>query len=376
MTKVIEPLNKPKGQPQIVDVREVGLSYRPNLTATSRIHVKQYVTGETVIRTFPKPKPDTEESRSKPPTQSGIRVQKSLSRRGKRRLRGAANYYQLLVEHNRTEKAYASFVTLTYGNIYPDDKTAKKDLDAFLKRLRRKFGSNFHYCWVAERQKRGAIHYHILTPNFISKKWLNDNWNQVVNNRWKREGNTKAIQKLLPNVRGVFHAGAYMAKYISKEGENIEGNGWFLSRLTSEALKPTFEQCYDVNEEELKDVLYDCQFLAEKDAYTSNYQPYESVNILWFSKVNKVAFNELTSYQLNQSNYSIKRHNNSRITGDNSEITENYGKRSQTTEKREESEYCSTLSGIRVERYQTSSESQRDTSINLHSRYCIESFTG
>lgn len=288
-----------------LQVEPVGLSYRPNLTA-NRIHIKQYVTGETLIRTFPKPKPDTEESRSKPPTQSGERVQKGLSRRGRSRIRKASNYYQLLVDSNLTEKAYASFVTLTYGNIYPDDKTAKKDLDNFLKRLRRLFGGNFHYVWVAERQKRGAIHFHILMPNYVPKEWLNKHWNQVVNNRLKRGNNTKAIQKLLPNVRGVFHAGGYMAKYISKEGENIVGNGWFVSSLTSEALKPIFEQCYDVDKEKLEEVLYTTQFLGEEGCYQSNYQPTESINLVWLSKVNNVAFKELTSYQLNESHYSIK----------------------------------------------------------------------
>lgn len=351
MPKVIEDGHTSKRQVDTVVADRVGLSYRPNLTA-NRIHIKQYVTGETLIRTFPKPKPDVNESRSKPPVQSGERIQKGLSRRGRSRIRKAANYYQLLVETNLTEKAYASFVTLTYGKVYPDDKTSKKDLDSFLKRLRRKVGSNFHYVWVAERQKRGAIHFHILTPNYVPKEWLNKHWNQVVNNRWKREGNTKAIQKLLPNVRGVFHAGGYMAKYISKEGENIVGNGWFVSSLTSEALKPTFEQCYDVDKEKLEEVLYQSQFIAKEGAYQSNYQPTDNINVLWYSKVNQTAFNELTCFYLNQSHYSIKK----ALNGFKRINTDNYGKRTQTNKRRKESNTCNSISGFRIERYQASSE--------------------
>ena len=275
----------------------VGLSYSANLTA-NRIHVKRYVTGETVIRTFPKPVVDFSESRSKPPVQSGERVQLGLSKRGRRKIRQAANYYQLLVDTGNTSKAFTSFLTLTYGAIYPDDKTAKKDLDSFLKRVRRMYGANFHYVWVAERQKRGAIHFHILTPNYIPKSWINKNWNQVVNNRWKREGNENAIQKLLPNVKGVLHAGGYMAKYISKEGENIVGNGYFVSHLTNEALKPIFEQCYDVSQEKVEEVLYDSQFMGAEGCYQSTYQPCDNVNIVWLSNVNQVVFEELITYQL------------------------------------------------------------------------------
>jgi hypothetical protein len=361
MAKVIEDYNTPKRQVDTSVVEQVGLSYRPNLTA-NRIHIKQYVTGETLIRTFPKPNPDVSESRSKPPVQSGERIQRGLSRRGRSRIRKAANYYQLLVDQNRTEKAFASFVTLTYGKVYPDDKTSKKDLDNFLKRLRRKEGSNFHYVWVAERQERGAIHYHILTPNYVPKEWLNKHWNQVVNNRWKREGNAKAIQKLLPNVRGVFHAGGYMAKYISKEGENIVGNGWFVSSLTSEALKPTFEQCYDVDNKKLEEVLYQSQFIAKEDAYQSNYQPTDNVNVLWYSKVNQIAFKELTNFHLTESHYSIKR----ALNGFKRINSNNYGKRTQTTKRRKKVKYCSKVSGIRIERYQTSSESNRSTRLNIH----------
>mgnify|MGYP007095147028 CR=1 FL=1 len=176
------------------------------------------------------------------PVPSGQRTQKGLSRRGRRSIRIAAQYYHQLVMANKTTKAYASFITLTYGKEWPNDMTAKKDLDNFLKRLRRKLGRNFHYVWVAERQKRGVIHFHILTTEYVPKAWLNQHWNETVNGRWTREGNTEAVQKLMPNVKGVYHVGGYMAKYISKEGENIVGNGYFVSSMTSKALKPVVEQ--------------------------------------------------------------------------------------------------------------------------------------
>lgn len=89
-----------------------------------------------------------------------------------------------------------------------------------------------------------------------------------------------------------------MAKYISKEGENIVGNGYFVSHLTNEALKPIFEQCYDVSQEKVEEVLYDSQFMGAEGCYQSTYQPCDNVNIVWLSNVNQVVFEELITYQL------------------------------------------------------------------------------
>ena len=269
---------------------EVGLSYSPYLTA-KRIYIKRYVTGETLITGFPKPKPEYKaKKKPTPPLNTGQRVQSGLSKRGKSKLRRAASFYQTLVDKSKTEKAYSSMITLSYGKEYPDDKTSKKDLDNFFKRLRRRVGSNFHYFWVAERQKRGAIHYHIVTPEYVPKEWINKHWNAVVNNRMKKEG--KKTQTLFPNVIAVLHAGAYVTKYLQKEGENIIGNGYFLSQKTSESVKPTFQQCYDVTHEEEEGIYWQGEGLKKGAGYAFTFTQPEDRFLHWINKTNDYAFKE------------------------------------------------------------------------------------
>jgi hypothetical protein len=287
----------------LISKESVGLSYRPNLTA-NRIHVKRYVTGELTVRVLPIPLVDTTETRSKPPINSGERVQNGLSKKGKRQLRRSASFFQLLVEQNQTEKAFASMVTLTYGKHYPDDKTAKRDLDNFMKRLRRYFKGAFHYVWVAERQKRGAIHFHILTPNYTPKEWINNAWNEVVNNRLN-DVNPEHVQTLYPNVKAVLHAGAYLTKYLQKEGENIIGNGYFVSHLTSKAIKPTFEQCYDVNQDKTNEVFETVENIRENNAYVLDHYDTDNRQLIWMSKTNESMFKEFVNYTLPKEHQSL-----------------------------------------------------------------------
>ena len=278
----------------------VGLSYNANLTAEDskkRLSIKRYVTGETTIRILPDYIPDTKELTSRLPTNSGTRVQSGLSYRGRKRLRQAAQYYQQLVDDNRTKKAYTSFITLTYGKHYPDDALAKKDLDNFLKRMRRYYGTKFHYVWVAERQKRGAIHFHILTPNYLPKNELNTMWNEVVNGRYKKENNQKAIQNLMPNIKAVYTAAPYMSKYISKQGENIVGNGYFVSSLTSDALKPTYESTTRIIDKQVDEVCLVLDSLASHSKAIYNLDN-DAIKLRWFSGLSEHVFNEAIKYFL------------------------------------------------------------------------------
>lgn len=62
------------------------------------------------------------------------------------------------------------FVTLTYPGIYPTKRERyKRDLDVFLKRMKREFGE-VAYMWRLESQKRGAPHYHLIVYT-TKNKW-------------------------------------------------------------------------------------------------------------------------------------------------------------------------------------------------------------
>jgi len=61
-----------------------------------------------------------------------------------------------------TDANFRTMITLTYPQIYSNDgQRIKRDLDTFLKWLRRET-AGCSYLWFLEFQKRGAPHYHIL----------------------------------------------------------------------------------------------------------------------------------------------------------------------------------------------------------------------
>lgn len=70
------------------------------------------------------------------------------------------------------------FVTMTYGRDYADWSRAKRDFKVWRDAMRREFGTMTGF-WVAEAQKRGAPHFHLLVDLMSEKaivemklKWL------------------------------------------------------------------------------------------------------------------------------------------------------------------------------------------------------------
>lgn len=290
-------------------LKRVGLSYTANLAASDeRLHVKRYATGEVNIRKVSTFKPNLTEVTGRLSVQSGERVQSGgITQRGKRRIRQAAQFYQMQVDEKETKKAYSSFITLTYGKAFPKDhKVAKRDLEAFIKRMKRHLGGgSFHYCWVAELQKRGAIHFHILTPEYIEKEAINAGWNGVVNGRFAKEGNDQVIQTLYPHVEAVYHAAGYMTKYLSKEGERIIGNGYFVSHKTSKAIKPVFEDTFNIAPEKVEEIF---EVLDNLNKETSAYFDFENsaIRLKWFADLPEHHFYELIEYHLSEFTSSLR----------------------------------------------------------------------
>lgn len=276
----------------------LGLSNTTHLTARLIIRKAQNSEGQAFILEnydIKNPLPPNPKGRPK-----GQIIQSGLTFRGRRTIRIISDCYQSLVldlndfqslreldpvRYNR----FCRFLTLTFRNLIPDDKTAKKLLDSFFKRLQRQTGHKNHYVWVAERQKRGAIHFHILTPEKIvddtamdkmemrvkENVWLNKAWNEIVCNWAYRSGKISKLEKkqwlneyqmsesyykslakfrtgqikekpkrpkkseflLLPNCVHVNNSGRYMAKYMSKEGQNIIGGLYGASTTSREFLK-------------------------------------------------------------------------------------------------------------------------------------------
>lgn len=284
------------GPPVASTALKTGLSNTSHLTADVLIKKRQNLECQMFVHE----KWHLEKATKRPEKRGrkkGQIVQQGLTRRGRKTIRVVSDCYNSLLtdKHFRDNidvtdnylNTSCRFITLTFRNILFSDKEAKRLLDSFFKRLTRLFGRKIHYLWVAERQKRGVIHFHILTPenfdlvlgegdvrktNIAVNTWVNRSWNEVVRNfayknskitkeqsdAWKQEyklsenyykslmafkmGERKTQPRkprksqflLLPNVVKVLKAGNYMAKYMSKEGQNIVGGLYGASKLSRE----------------------------------------------------------------------------------------------------------------------------------------------
>lgn len=130
------------------------------------------------------------------------------------------------------------FTTLTIdGRDTPTD--CKKYLNNFLTQLRQRYeGHKWFYCWKAEFQKRGVLHFHIVTFGLksISHKWLRHTWSRIslgfkeYKRRCDIADNDKELFKSLvvtdiEHSRGWGNTQRYFSKtlgYVSKHGTEEE----------------------------------------------------------------------------------------------------------------------------------------------------------
>jgi len=70
------------------------------------------------------------------------------------------------------------FITLTYAENIRDRDKAYQDFKIFLRKIRRRYKdvTEFKYICVAEKQKRGAIHFHLITNIYIDQQELEKLW--------------------------------------------------------------------------------------------------------------------------------------------------------------------------------------------------------
>lgn len=126
---------------------------------------------------------------------------------------------------------------------------------------------------------RGAIHFHIVTPNYIRKELINQMWNEIVG-KWQRKMNCQP-QTLLPNIKAVNNISGYLAKYLSKEGQSIKGNMYGMSALTRELIKPIESVTLDFPPEIVNDVLLDVYNATKEKVFVFMSEDYHGNKCLW-----------------------------------------------------------------------------------------------
>jgi hypothetical protein len=112
----------------------------------------------------------------------------------------------------RLAPAAALFLTLTYPADYPNPRIAKRHLDTYMKRLRRKF-PKLAGVWRLEFQRRGAPHFHVLLfgVDYIPMDQVQAAWGEIIGcpHVFTR------IESISGSRRKVM---AYVSKYVAKVG--------------------------------------------------------------------------------------------------------------------------------------------------------------
>jgi len=166
---------------------------------------------------------------------------------------------------------YSKFFTATFADNISDMDFANGQFKKFIKRLKYKYG-DFKYLAVVEFQKRGSIHYHMITNfGFIKQKDLEKIWgNGFV---W--------IKNLLKakNGKQVDNVGAYLVKYMSKESidERLMGKKSYLT--SRNLIRPetiyedmSLKECFDKYNLYGSHLIYANNFISKENGKVEYYE--------------------------------------------------------------------------------------------------------
>lgn len=102
-------------------------------------------------------------------------------------------------------------ITLTYRDNVEDIDKAWADFHAFSRIMRKRYRSRWRYVCVPERQKRGAIHFHLAVAGWFDVQFVRKYWLSVVG-----EGNVDIAYRKGRMVKDPSRIAAYIAKYLTK----------------------------------------------------------------------------------------------------------------------------------------------------------------
>lgn len=161
----------------------------------------------------------------------------------------------------------SSLLTLTYKENMQDYEKARKDFDKFIKRLKYHYKLNLKYIRVIELQKRGAIHFHIITfsPEFVKIPYNN------IFNLWGHGAvhvrPIEVIDELTAD-----KVGNYLGKYLTKTkdialNKKIYSTSRNLTRQQKERIIVEHWELFEVYDEYLKnnaDVVIELDYSMKK----------------------------------------------------------------------------------------------------------------
>lgn len=127
---------------------------------------------------------------------------------------------KILIDYvNENEKDFNTFITLTFEDNIMDISQANHKFNIFISSMKRAF-SDFKYLGVPEFQKRGAVHYHLLTNLKVATDLcpLQNEKENMYDIKYWNYGYSSAFD--LKNTDENFSVTAYMLKYLYKDLDN------------------------------------------------------------------------------------------------------------------------------------------------------------
>lgn len=224
------------------------------------VRIKEYANGDVEMKCFARPV--FKKIKSDEPVYLRKKQENKVPEFKEIRQGNKNRSYQLLVDYAiENMKHWKSFVTLTFKENITDLNVANRKFNIAMKKIRRKY-KNFMYLGVPEFQKRGAVHYHLLTnldPNseFIPKQFnkaIYDPNSKTTKNLeyydlpWWSHGYSSAFDLSLTDEH--FSVAAYMTKYFYKD---IDNRLWGRNKvLKSNNLAVPNEKTYTLNSQEFE----------------------------------------------------------------------------------------------------------------------------
>ena len=130
---------------------------------------------------------------------------------------------QRIVKSN--ESVFKTFITLTFEENITDIKEANKQFNYWVSNIRKRRKKDFAYVCVPEYQKRGAVHYHLMTNVEITDT-------SVIIPQKLRNKKTSKLKKLYDvvywnsgyssvfDLKNIDNVTAYITKYMTKDYDN------------------------------------------------------------------------------------------------------------------------------------------------------------
>lgn len=117
------------------------------------------------------------------------------------------------------------FITLTYGQKFPDVQTSKQHLELFIMRLKYRF-PKLAGVWRIELQERGAPHFHLLLTYlpFIPKEEITKMWEQIIGKEYRNNskpfgGSRRKTFTRIEFCKTKKKVFGYLAKYVAKKSD-------------------------------------------------------------------------------------------------------------------------------------------------------------